>query len=126
MKFTNKQMVEEAMGRITAAQEHTKAVHAAAQFLSRPNRRQNIDYSALITALYERELEDWRGLLLWGITLSDEERERVKAAAFERFLSDGRYVADWMNDGLAGGGWLTADEDQFRAMAKEVFAPKDR
>ena len=125
MKFTNKQMVEEAMGRITAAQEHTKAVHAAAQFLYKPC-RPSVDCSALITALYERELEDWRGLLLWGITLSDEERERVKAAAFERFLSDGRYVADWMNDGLAGGGWLTADEDQFRAMAKEVFAPKDR
>ena len=125
MKLTNKQMVEEAMERIELLQLHVNAVEAAARCLQhrRSYRGETITYGNLRDTLFEEEMKEWRNLCMWGLTLDDDERDRVKAAAHQRFLADGTHVANWFNRGVTPGSWLSADEAEFRAMAKKSFGP---
>jgi hypothetical protein len=123
MKFDKKQMAEDAMVRIETIQAHQKAVQAAMACISvrRPHTRIE---GNLVQLLYEAELNEWHSLLLWGITLDDAERDRIKAAAHQRFLNENTSVAEWLNDGITPSHWLAAEEDEFREMARKAFAPK--
>jgi hypothetical protein len=119
-------MIEEALVRIEMLQSHISAIEAAASCLfKRRHHGFQIEYGNLRTTLFEEELDEWRKLFMWGLTLSDEERDRIKAAAYQRFLSNKTHVAYWINDGISPGQWLAADEDEFRAMAKEAFKPSN-
>lgn len=124
MKITNKQVVEECMARIEQLQEHIKAVEAAAWCLRESKRWVEVDYGNLHDLLISEELEEWRNLALWGMTLDGAERDRVKAAAHQRFLRDGMSVGKWLGNGIEPSQWLVSDEEEFRAMAKEAFGPK--
>jgi hypothetical protein len=123
MKFTNKRMVEEAMVRIEHLQAHISAIEAAARCIHERKRHIQIEYGTLRELLYQEEMSEWRNLFMWAITLDEAERDRVKAAAHHRFLADGMHVAHWINNGVSPGSWLSADEDEFRAMAKAAFMP---
>jgi hypothetical protein len=70
------------------------------------------------------ELDEWRSLLLWGMVADQELQDRVKAAAHERFLADRMDVAKWFTGKENPSRYLTADDEEFRAMAKKAFAPK--
>lgn len=126
MKFTSTQMVEEALGRIEQIQAHESAIHAAARCITERRQHQDfkIDYGTLLDLLHQEETKEWRNMFMWAITLDDTERERVKAAAHQRFLSDRMHVAHWINNGISPSSWLSADEDEFREMAKAAFMPK--
>jgi len=125
MKFTNKKMTEEAMVRIEQIQSHIAAIDAAARFIRMHcGRHIDVDYGSIREQLITAELDEWRNLFLWAITLDDAVRDRIKAAAHQRFLADGMHVADWMNGGVSPGSWLSADEDEFREMAKSAFGAK--
>lgn len=126
MKFTNKQMVEEAMARIEQLQAHISAIEAAGRCLNERNPHQSfkIDYGNLRDILIQNELDEWRNLFMWAITLDDEERDRIKAAGYHRFLRDGMHVAHWINNGVSARSWLQSDDEQFRVMARKVFIPK--
>jgi hypothetical protein len=63
---------------------------------------------------------------MFGMTLKDEDRDRIKAAAYERFLSDKMSVKHYLPGGDSAGHWLVADEEEFRAMVKVAFAPKEK
>ncbi|MGL4260902.1 MAG: hypothetical protein ACRCTX_04720, partial [Afipia sp.] len=77
---TNKDLVHEAMTRIEHIREHTRAVEAAAYHLSKRYRQRKIDYKELRDALFMAELDEWRNMFLFAITLDIKERDRVKAA----------------------------------------------
>jgi hypothetical protein len=62
---------------------------------------------------------------MWGLTLTQEEQDRIKAAAHERFLSKRMSVAHWLNDGVTPGQWVEADEVEFRKMAAKAFSPSN-
>lgn len=64
-------------------------------------------------------------MAMWGLTLDDAERNRIKAAAHHRFLRDGISVGTWLNDGVEPSKWLTSDAEEFRDMARKAFGPKD-
>lgn len=123
MKFTNKKMAEEAMVRIEHIQAHLTAIDAAARCLSERRPHQAIEFGNLRDALYYEEMEEWRKLFMWGLTLADDERDRIKASAHQRFLRDGMHVAHWINNGISPGSWLSADEAEFKSMAKAAFMP---
>lgn len=123
MKFTNRQMVEEAMVRIEHLQAHISAIDAAARCIQERRRHIQIEYGTLRDLLYQEEIGEWRNLFMWAITLDDAERGRVKAAAYSRFLADGMCVAHWINNGVSPGSWLSADESEFREMARSAFLP---
>jgi len=127
MKVTNKQVVEESLVLIQLLQEHTNAVDAAASFIRhlKPHYTTPVDFGNLREKLINLELEEWRKLFMWALTLTTEEQDRIKAAAHDRFLNNKTYVAHWFTEGGYTGKWLVADEEEFREMTRKVFAPKE-
>lgn len=127
MKVTSKQVVEECLVRIQLLQEHTNAINAAAYFIDHlePHYSTQVNFGNLREKLINLELEEWRKLFMWALTLTTEEQDRIKAAAHDRFLNNKAYVAHWFTGGAYTGKWLVADEEEFREMARKVFAPKE-
>lgn len=76
--------------------------------------------------LIEKELDEWRGLMMWGLVVDGAIRDRIKAAAHDRFLSERVSVNKWWNDGQEASHWYTSTEEEFREMARKAFAPKDK
>lgn len=126
MEITNRTVVEECLERIELWQEHYRAVNAALYRAREKyaHRGGEVDSGNLLHEIMQQELDEWRGLFLWTITLDDAERDRIKAAAHRRFLADGLHVAHWFHDGVSPGQWLCSDEEEFRAMARAAFGPK--
>lgn len=123
MKLKNKDIVVQCMERIELIQQHIKHIDNAKYFLSDSRRWEKVDCTSLRNALIDEELSEWRRLAMWGLTLDDSERDRIKAAVHDRFLRDEMHVADWFSGGVSPGSWLSSDEKEFRAMAKEAFSP---
>lgn len=126
MNLSTKKMLEESMARIELLQLHISAVDSAASHLSRIKYHDfKVDKGNLRSALIEEELDEWRKLFMWGLVVDDELRERVKAAAYQRFLDQRNSVAQWLNpDGVVAGSWLQSEEDEFRKMVNKAFKPK--
>lgn len=127
MKFNNKKMVEECMIRIEMISKKIDELDSIVSFLyGRKYRGWNAELGNLRSTLIEEELNEWRNLFLWGLTLDNEERDRIKAAAYNRFLSDRMTVSHWFNNGISPSTWLVSDDEEFRKMAKEAFKPKEK
>lgn len=62
---------------------------------------------------------------MFALALPDKERERIKAAAYERFLTDKSSVGYYLEGGINASSWSCVEEDEFRAMCRELFAPKE-
>lgn len=121
MKITNRKIVEEALVRIEELHQHIQNVENAQWYLRHRKPHVAIDSGRLRSDLIAEELDEWRNVFMWALTLTTDEQERIKAAAHSRFLRDGTCVAHWLNNGIAPSGWLTADEDRFREMARKAF-----
>ncbi len=120
-------VIEEILGRIEELQVHTKNLNAALRHvnLRNHNRGSGAMESALRNELYRLELEEWRNLFMWGMVVDEAARDRIKAAAYERFLGDRIAVTHWLEpSGISPGMWYSADEEAFRDMAREAFAPR--
>jgi len=126
IKISDKQMLTESMERIDLLQRHIEAVESATSYLSRLRQTVPVGVDSLRQALIEEELKEWRNLFLWGLVVDQDTRDRVKAAAHDRFLRDEIDVGHWLNRGNSPGSWLVADEEKFRAMARKKFAPIDK
>jgi hypothetical protein len=126
MKLTNKDLVLEVMGRIEEIQQHITNVERAQSFAHQVRRWENPDSGNLRQSLIEAELNEWRNLFMWALTLSPAEQDRIKAAAHQRFLRKGMSVAHWFSGGTTPGQWLCADEDEFREMAKKAFLGEEK
>ena len=125
MKLTQKEIAKECLERIEELQEFQRSVDAAASLLRhRKSYRENIDYGNLRDFLFQDELDEWRNLFMWALTLEDAERDRIKLAAHERFLAKNMDVSKWFNGGVEAGSYMSATAEEFRKMAKEAFAPK--
>lgn len=126
MKLTNSTAVRECMERIEMFQTHIKHIDHAATVIHQRMMQKTIDYGNVRSLMIELELQEWRNLAMWGLTVSDEERDRIKAAVHQRFLRDDMNVATWLNGGFNPSGWLVADEKAFRAMARKAFSPSKK
>jgi F0F1-type ATP synthase beta subunit len=58
---------------------------------------------------------------MFGLVSDEATRDRIKAAAYEGFLSDRIHVASYFTK---SNGWMSADEETFRNMCAVLFAPK--
>ena len=125
MKLTNKDIVIGCMERIDVLQEHVRRVNDAMIYMRMLDRRAVIAADDIIRKLTTLENDEWRKLSMWALTLNGSDQDRIKAAVHQRFLRDGMSVADWINGGVTPGWWLKSDEEEFRAMAKKAFAPKE-
>ena len=123
LKLTNKDMVLQCMQRIEALQHAVGMLDQIKRMIYEEGRQKTIDEGNLRQILIDKELGEWRNVAMWGLTLSDDERDRVKAAVHQRFLRDDMHVAFWFNGGELPTSWMRADEDAFREMARKAFAP---
>lgn len=127
MKITNKKLIEECLERIDLLQLHIAAVDSAKLHLSRIKQWQcfKVDSGNLRSELIDSELDEWRKLFMWCLTIEDDVRDRIKAAAYQRFLDQRTDVSQWLNpDCVVASSYLKSDEDDFRAMVSKVFSPK--
>lgn len=115
-------MLEEALHRIEYIHELLEAYGLIKSFLTKEG-RDLVNCGEIFEKLVERELNEWRGVFMWGLVVDNETRQRVKAMAHERFLSNRMSVSRWMNDGIQPSKWLVADEEEFRTMVAEAFNP---
>lgn len=126
MKLTNKDVVFDCLAQIDAIQEHIRSVEAAL-YRARDligDRDGKLQATDLFAALHQAEMTAWRNLAMWGLTLDDADRARIKAACADRFLRPGMSVGRWLSrDGTQPSSYLVADEDEFRAMVARVFSP---
>jgi hypothetical protein len=125
MKITRQQLIEECLVRIETIQKHIQAVEAAGYCISSFKNYLKVDYGNLRDLLIDQELEQWRGLFMWGITADEVTRSRIKAMAYDRFLANGKEVMSWMNDGTSPSQYLVADEKKFRKMVRELFLKEE-
>ena len=127
-EWSPERFVTEALERIEVLRKHMSACESAAYHLRNRDgyyRETPTGWEELRRGLMQAELDEWRGVMMFGLTLDSKKRDRIKAAAHERFLKEGTTVAHWWNDGTPPGQWLVADEDKFREMARKAFAPKE-
>ena len=115
-------MLEQALERIMHVREMQESFSSAYSYLSNAG-RDPISAGNMREELYRRELDEWRGLFMWGLVCDEKTRDRVKAAAYERFLSDKMCVNKWLFNDENPKSWLTKDENEFRASVKELFKP---
>lgn len=125
MNLTNRDMVLQCMQRIESIQHALDLLDQIKRLIWDDHRSREIDEGDIGRILIEKELGEWRNLCMWGLTVTDAERDRIKTAVHERFLRNGMSVAHWWNNGVAPSSYLTADEEQFREMARKAFAPTD-
>lgn len=85
-----------------------------------------IDTGNIRERLFKEELDEWRNLFMWAITLEENEKERIKAAAYDRFLSKKRCVAKHLNNGIPPSRWLSSSEEEFRRIVEQHFLPDQK
>ena len=117
----NKEIVTKLLEKIELVQEMIRSIDAITCMLSGSDfRHRKPDRGNLRELLVEEELECWRNIFMWAMTLGEKERDRIKAAAHERFLGKQMSVGYWLGNASS---WTKASEDEFREMARKAFAP---
>lgn len=124
MKVTNKALTMQIMERIEILHQHVQNIESAQRFLKERFRKHP---EGLRAALIEQELDEWRSMLMWAITLTPDEQERIKVAVYDRFIGEKAGVSHWLSEtGETPGMWLEADDKAFRDMAQRAFAPQEQ
>ena len=82
------------------AHAHVVRMEAMRDPVYREREKNNPD--GTIDALYRLEMAQWHNLLMFGLCLEGEERDRIKAEVRQRFLGDVASVREWLGD---GSGW---------------------
>lgn len=117
-------VVEEILTRIETLQLHQQAIQSAHRCVQDLKYRQfNINDGNLLQSLIELELDEWRNLFLWGLTVDKATQDRIKAIGYQKFLGHNKAVEHYFNNGCQPSKWLVADEEEFRAMCKKEFSP---
>lgn len=119
-------MIEECLIRIMQVREMQESYMTCTNALEKRNLNYNKGDGKVLEDLISWELDEWRGLLLWGLVADQPTQDRIKAAAHERFLSNKRSVRQWLNNDIAPDRYLSATDEEFRDMAKKAFAPNEK
>lgn len=117
-------MLEEALERVELCQRHVRAIEQACWHINDKHRHFTCNPGNLREKLIAMELEEWRAVFMWGLVVPEEARDRIRAAAHQRFLKEGISVVHWLNDGIEPSQWLVTDEDEFRALIDKAFRPR--
>jgi len=124
-------LLKDYMERLEEVRLHLDSLERTSRYVydschGRNNEKTEAAYNVLRTSLMDRELDLWRYVFMFALTVPEKERERIKAAAHDRFLSKHWSILDHMYNGRTPKQWLTADEQTFRDMCTEAFKPKEK
>lgn len=120
---SNKDVIIDTLASIEAAQEQLIRFDEMLSYIRGHNRYTELSTGNIRETIYGIEINQWRRLLMWAITLTDEERDRIKAAVHHRFLRKDQSIIDWINGGISPSFWYTAEEVEFRELVEKTFAP---
>ena len=99
MELTRQDLVARQLQQVEFWRHHQRNVESAMCALRRERRGADVGgLVRLLAELYKRELDAWRGLCMWGLSLDDKERAEVRAKAFARFLRDDYAVMHYLSD----------------------------
>lgn len=127
MKFsTNKEVVLDVLASIEITEKWISEFDAMVRYAREQNKFAEISSGNLREILYGIEIDQWRKLLMWGITLDDKDRDRIKGMVHNRFLSHNMGVIDWLNNGIQPSRWFSAEEDEFRSLVEKTFYPSSQ
>lgn len=118
-------MMEQILGRIMNIREMIESLSVIRSFVTNGG-KENLNEGNFREELYRRELDEWRGLMMWGLVCDEKDRQRLKAAAYERFIGERMDVRRWIFDGSEPSSWMVKDEENFRKQAKELFKPDEQ
>jgi hypothetical protein len=120
----NKELVEKLLEQIEFIQEEVRAFDAIVSNLEYDTRFGDgkLDTGNIRSVLLDQELELWRKVFMWAMTIPPKDMDRIKAAAYERFLGEKMCVSPWIGNPTS---WSQATEDEFREMARKAFKPAD-
>lgn len=122
----NKELVMNLWTQIDETQRHHNAVMAAVSYLHNSHSYSQKSFSDdIIVALIKKELDLWRQLFMFALTLPGADQERVKAAAYDRFLNEQMSVSSYMNNCRGGSSWSVAEDEEFREMVRNTFKPRE-
>lgn len=125
MKFTQRKVAEQLLAQIELIQMHVQNIDNATYCLNQEtSSNTNVNLGNLRSLLMQKEMDAWRSLFMWSLTLNNEEQDRIKAAAHERFLKGDKTVSAFLEHCMPGR-WIVADKEEFREMARKAFAPKE-
>lgn len=116
----NKELVLKLMKEIEIARKHYDAVMRAMGYATDGIYYNKTFSDDLLNALNHKELELWRQVFMFGLTLPAADQERIKAAAYEEFLAPDMSVREYITSGHQ---WLVSEEEEFREMARKLFMP---
>lgn len=116
----NKELVLKLMKEIEITSNHYGAVLKAMDHARIGSYRQTTFSDDLLNALRQKELELWRQVFMFGLTLPAADQERIKAAAYEEFLAPDVSVREYITSGHQ---WLVSEDEEFREMARKLFSP---
>lgn len=117
----NKELVLKLMKEIEIVRNHYSAVMRAMGYATDGIYCNKAFSDDLLNALNHKELELWRKVFMFGLTLPATDQERIKAAAYEEFLAPNRSVREYITSGHQ---WLVSEEEEFREMARKLFMPQ--
>lgn len=121
----------QALERIAVIRKYLSFFDGALQYVNNHITSYNevIGEKDLRNRLVQLELEEWRNIAMWGLTLSEEDQDRIRAILYERFFAEKNGVkADvsrWWSDSFPPGSFLTATVEEFREMVRKVFFPRN-
>lgn len=125
--MTTKELIKRELSLIEMVQMHRNNVRNAFYFIQQRHGRESLDVGNITKELYRIELDHWRSLFMWALTVSKKDRAEIKARAYARFLNDGMHVANYFSeDGNTPGMWSAETEEDFRALCKEAFLEPDK
>ena len=124
LTITNQNIVEDCLRNIDMLQSHIQHVEAAVYYANQCRHKHGLDAGTLRQTLIEEELDQWRSLFMWGLTVDEQVRARIRAAAYDRFLSHGKEICQWLNAGHCPSAYLVADEEEFRKLVDRLFLTK--
>jgi hypothetical protein len=125
MSKNNRDVIRNILEQIKYVETLKRHVDTAIHYLQQRNPHRQIDFGDFRASLFQAELDLYRELFMWALTVDEKEQARIRAAAHQRFIGDSKDVSRYMNpDGFTLDSWLSCDEHEFREMAKKAFAPK--
>ena len=119
--MNKKEILEGIMTRIMHIREMQEGYLACTSALQRRDRWYKQGDGKVLNDLMKWELDEWRNLSMWGLTVDQKTQDAIKKAVHERFLSDKMEVASWFHNGDSPASWKVSTESEFRAMAKKAF-----
>ncbi len=120
-----KAVVKNLMVQIEIAQTHIRNLDSILHYLSSVSPGEKLNIGDVRSRLIARELSLWQDICMWGLTLDNDARDRIKAAAYDRMLKDKAVCSYLSEDGTTPGRWLSSDAAEFREMARKAFAPAE-